>query len=94
MSAFKVKPPPILESEGLTEASFNIWIDQLETYLESCDLFDKFMPGGRYPTWLSKEDNEQRILAPIAPNENANLPTVRKHLKRFITTIARNVHQD
>ena len=91
---FKIYAPKPLETEGVTEASFDIWAMQLRVYLQSCKDFRPFLPGGRYAKWTSFEENPNQILTAVAPDEAANLENVRSDLLTFLTSAAAFVHQD
>ena len=34
MAAIKIEPPAKLPEQGLTEVQFNIWVEELEVYLQ------------------------------------------------------------
>ena len=44
MPAIKLYPPDQLPAEGVSDAQFHVWKEELEVYLESEDKFDKFIP--------------------------------------------------
>ncbi len=85
MSSIKIYPPNALPQEGISDAQFEIWSEQLEIYLEIEEKFRKFLPGGKYDTWIPAEQNEKRIITPIAPDTEDNLvdhrrdQTIHKH---------------
>ena len=57
----KVLPPTTLPDRGLTEELFNVWVSELELYLDQDDRFIHFMNGGMYCEWESQETHEHRI---------------------------------
>ena len=94
MSGIKIYPPNQLPAEGVSDVQFKIWKEELEVYLETEDKFEKFMAGGRYEDWQPAENNENRIATPKGPDEEADLPKIRKDLRQFITLVAKYVHMD
>ena len=94
MSGIKIYPPNQLPAEGVTDVQFKIWKEELEVYLETEDKFEVFLPGGRYETWKSAESYEGRIEGHKAPDTAEDLTKIRKHLRQFITLVAKYVHFD
>ena len=94
MSGIKIYPPNQLPAEGVSDVQFKIWKEELEVYLETEDKFEKFMSGGRYEDWQPAENNENRIATPKGPDQEADLPKIRKDLRQFITLVAKYVHMN
>ena len=94
MSGIKIYPPNQLPAEGISDAQFRVWKEELEVYLETEEKFDKFLPGGRYAEWEAAEVNENRIETPKDPDTEQHLIKIRKDLRQFITLIAKYVNID
>ena len=94
MSSIKIYPPNELPQEGISDAQFEIWSEQLEIYLEIEEKFRKFLPGGKYDTWIPAEQNDKRIIVPIAPDTEDKLVDHRRDLRQFISIVAKYVHID
>ena len=94
MSSIKIYPPAQLPNEGVTDTQFSIWKEELEIYLECESKFRKFLPNGKYKTWIAAEENEKRILVAITPDTADSLPDMRRDLRQFISIVAKNIHQD
>ena len=94
MSGIKIYPPNQLPAEGISDAQFRVWKEELEVYLETENKFDKFLPGGRYAEWQAAEENENRIEVHKAPDTAEQLTRIRKDLRQFITLIAKYVNID
>lgn len=94
MSSIKIYPPNQLPSEGVTDVQFQIWKNELEVYLEIEAKFRKFLPGGKYDTWIPAEDNELRITEPKGTDTDEHLPEIRRELRQFITIVAKYIHLD
>ena len=81
MATIKIYPPNPLPPEGVTDVQFQIWTHELEVYLEVETKFLQFLPGGNYSTWISAEENENRIIEPIDPDKAEDLPKIRRDLR-------------
>ena len=67
MPSIKIYPPTPLPDRGVSETSFNIWIEELEVYLGQEKEFEVFLKDGAYEKWESYETNPNRI--PALKNE-------------------------
>ena len=67
MPSIKIYPPTPLPDRGVSETSFNIWIEELEVYLGQEKEFEPFLKDGAYEKWESYETNPNRI--PALKNE-------------------------
>ena len=67
MPSIKIYPPTPLPDRGVSETSFNIWIEELEVYLGQEKDFEVFLKDGAYEKWESYETNPNRI--PALKNE-------------------------
>ena len=94
MSYIKIEKPWKLENEGLTDLKFQRWKNKLESFLETDANYRKFLPGGRYDTWISEEKNPQRIVAAVAPDEATVLEEFRCQLRRVLIAVTDYVHED
>ena len=61
MPTVKIHAPTPLPDRGLTELRYNIWQNQLKSWLDSDDVLAQFMPRGRYSTWEAEERNPLRL---------------------------------
>ena len=94
MSGIKIKPPDKLDLNGVSEVSFDFWCEKLEVYLETEEMYRKFLPGGRYQSWQAAENEPLRIITPVAPDTDETLDIPRRHLRSMLTIIADRVHMD
>ena len=60
-ATIKIYPPSPLPDRNVTETQFSIWTEELEVYLSQEKDFAYFLPGGPYETWLSFENDRERI---------------------------------
>ena len=62
MPTIKIYPPTKLPNSNVSETQFAIWQEELEVYLSQESDFKLFLPNKSYGSWLSYEENPDRIL--------------------------------
>lgn len=92
----KVDPPTQLPSSGITAIQHKQWKVALKIFLHQTPEFREFYPGGLYPTWVSLEEDPNRIDKLVGldtPPENSDkkehLAQRRIYLETFLGIIAR-----
>ena len=104
MPTIKIYPPTQLPDRGVTETQFSIWCEELEVYLSQEAGFAQFLPDGKYPEWVSKESNPDRILELHAEDladpelntqaaRDAKLRSVRTKLRTVLSIIGKCVSE-
>ena len=88
-----MEPPARLPEQGITEVQFNIWVEQLEVFLEQEPPYTAFLAIGPYSSWESHEDNPDRITRPAAPDTAKDLPTRRRELAALLSLVAKSVDE-
>ena len=61
MPTLKIYPPTRLPSSNVSETQFSMWQEELEVYISQEQDFKVFLPNKLYSTWLSYEENPDRI---------------------------------
>ena len=62
MPSLKIYPPTRLPSSNVSETQFTMWKEEIEVYLSQEADFKVFLPNKSYGSWLSHEENPDRIL--------------------------------
>ena len=96
MSRIKIDPPNQLPSSGITAIQYKQWKVALKIFLQQTAEFREFYPGGKYPTWVSFEDNPNRLdkltdtdKKTTSAENVEHLAQRRIHLETFLGIIAR-----
>ena len=92
----KIDAPNQLPPSGITAIKYKQWKVALKIFLQQTPEFREFYPGGKYATWVSLEDNPNRIEM-LAQHDNPqdgvtfeeHLAQRRIHLETFLGIIAR-----
>ena len=101
-SKCKIETPNQLPESGLTRVQFKTWKETMTVYLKQNDDFVFFLPGGKYQTWTSAEENEDRIQDLVAEDisetdtpqdKETRLAKRRKDLHTMLSLIGRKVDQ-
>ena len=102
MPTVKIHAPTPLPDRGLTEQKYDIWQNQLKSWLDSGDILAQFMPRGRYGVWEAEERNQLRLDAvadgdPDLPQDATDAQTQdllekrRRQLGVFLSQVASTV---
>ena len=102
----KIELPNQLPESGVTRVQFKTWKEAMMIYLKQNEDFLHFFPDGMYSSWISAEENPQRILTladddhPVAKTgeDQADLDTNRlskrqRDLSTMLSIIGRKVDQ-
>lgn len=93
-SKIKISKPERLPRDGVTDTDLYTWQNELFNYLNQEDDFQLFQKDGRYATWISAETNAKRIIQPVTPDKDEDLPTRQKQLHNYLTIIAGCCYKD
>ena len=83
MPTIKIYPPTKLPNSNVSETQFAIWQEELEVYLSQESDFKLFLPNKSYGSWLSYEENPDRILE--LKQEDQTVPNANRDEGRIIT---------
>ena len=61
MPTLKIYPPSRLPNSNVSETQFAMWQEEIEVYLSQEADFKIFLPTKSYGTWLSYEEDPNRI---------------------------------
>ena len=108
MPQIKIHPPKQLPEQAISQQQFEDWVNELEIYLGQDDNMARFMTDGIYNTWLSQEQEPNRLQDlldedPDQPEENAQnreakqrelLAKRRRELRTFIGQVAKSASKN
>ena len=83
MPVLKIYPPNKLPDKNVTENQFNMWQEEIEVYLSQEKSFKYFLPGNAYDTWVSAEENSDRI--PALKREHRAVENLDENIGQIIT---------
>lgn len=84
----KISKPERLPKDNVSEADLHAWWNELINYLNQDEDFYLFKNEKPYGTWLSAEDNEDRIIVPAGRDNEEKLPIRQRQINNYLTIIA------